>query len=266
MSNHVFKGQVKVSDVQAAFDDYVNKINTIISTYNTTETILENIDLTVGSPTLAASGYTLSIGGIKQVLEAYNGTLFGCRAFKYNSNKVLITDGIYLTTDKPIRIHSQILSGSGNYIMLDTTNETIAVGNTIVEGYTPIMYLSAVSGDEYLSTYKDMFLEGLDGYYITINKTQMPQEIMSDNTSIDRFNGAGVYWSDSGGADTLTFNNQEVLARGYAYNGGAAYRGHATALPANFLFIPKGVSSPLKFSGTKHMNRTLYKMKLNKKS
>lgn len=264
MSNYTFKGQVKKSDVQAAFDSFVTKINDIVTTYNTTDTVLDNIDLTVGGETLGAAGYTLTVGGIKQVLSAYNGTLLGCRAFRISSTKVVVTDGLYITTGKPIRINSQVLTGSGNYISIDRDTGTLTYSNTIPSGNDVIVYLSNVSEDEYLSTIKDVYLEGLDGYYITIGKSEIPQSIADDNTDIDRFNGAGVYWVDSSGADTVTFNNTEVLSRGWAYNGGDAYRGHANALPANFLFIPKGVTSPIKFAGSHHTSRTLYKMKLNK--
>ena len=91
-SNYTFRGQVKVSDVQAAFDDFLNRINTMVSTFNATETAISSIDLTVGGPTLAAGGYCLTVGGIKQLLDAYDGCLIGCRAFRIDSNHIAVTD------------------------------------------------------------------------------------------------------------------------------------------------------------------------------
>ena len=76
-----FRGQVKVSDVQNAFDEIVNRINSKVDVYNSFFD-LQDYDLTKGSPLLGASGYTLSVGGLKSVLNSYANTVIGCRTWK----------------------------------------------------------------------------------------------------------------------------------------------------------------------------------------
>ena len=54
-----FKGEVKISDVQAEFDTLVNRINKMVDAYNGTNQVITNIDYTKGGSNLAPSGYTL---------------------------------------------------------------------------------------------------------------------------------------------------------------------------------------------------------------
>ena len=263
MTNYTFKGQVKVADVKAAFDDFINRINTLVSTYNTTETFLSNIDLTVGSPTLAAGGYTLTVGGIKQLLEAYDGVLLGCRAFRIDSTHIVVTDGIYFTSEAPYRIDAQVLSGDGSYIYFDPSSHTIGLVNSgaIPQGAIVIAELSPNSERIYLNEFRDIQLEGLDGYSITINKRSMSWSPEAINTSIARFEGGAVYQVNSTGAGTISVLGNPV-ATGVAENR-ASKRKHISAGPANFLYVPKGVTSPLSYDNANHVSITNYTFKLN---
>ena len=63
-----FKGQVKISDVQETFNEIVNRTNEMLEFYNSSEGV-QDIDYTKGSPTLAPSGYTLTVGGLKQAMK-----------------------------------------------------------------------------------------------------------------------------------------------------------------------------------------------------
>lgn len=260
MTSYTFRGQVKVSDVQAAFDDFTNRINTMVSTYNTTNTALANIDLSVGSPTLAAAGYTLTIGGIKQLLEAYDGVLIGCRAFRVDSTHIAVTDGVYLTKDKPYKINAQILTGNGYdiYLAPETGKIGLVNDNSIPPDAIIIAQLSNVSGDIYLSEFRDVQLEAVQGYKIIINKKSMSWGVDGDSSASARFQGAGVHHVNSAGADNITFSQQETLSQGYSFNGGSAKRAHASACPSSFLFIPKGQSSPIIVNGNNHTSRTNY--------
>lgn len=110
MTINDFRGQVKVADVQAAFDEIVGRINAIIDNYNGAQE-LENIDYTKGSPKLAAAGYTLTVGGLKSILNAYSDCIIGAKAYKVSDGEVLLSDGIYIHYGRPYRINSQIVQG-----------------------------------------------------------------------------------------------------------------------------------------------------------
>lgn len=267
MASYTFKGQVKVADVQAAFDDFINRINKMVDTYNATEIVLKNTDLTVGSPTLASTDYTLSVGGIKQLLEAYDGVLIGCRAIRVDSNHVAVTDGIYFTKEKPVRVKAQVLQGNSFdiYYSPDKNEVGLISDDEIPEGAFIISNLSNTSTDTYLSTIRDVQLEGLDGYKIVINKRGMPWGVEGDNTSSHRFQGSCVFQVNSAGADSITWASTGwALAQGYAFNGSGVKRAHSSFGPANFLFIPKGQQSPIVVHGNNHTSRTNYSFKLEK--
>lgn len=106
-----FRGQVKVSDVQNAFDEIVNRINSKVDVYNSFFD-LQDYDLTKGSPLLGASGYTLSVGGLKSVLNSYANTVIGCRTFRIDDETLLVSDGFCITPDRVYRINSQIMGGA----------------------------------------------------------------------------------------------------------------------------------------------------------
>lgn len=141
-----FRGQVKVSDVQNAFDEIVNRINSKVDVYNSFFD-LQDYDLTKGSPLLGASGYTLSVGGLKSVLNSYANTVIGCRTFRIDDETLLVSDGFCITPDKVYRINSQIMGGASapdvrpeasksfyNYYGSNTSGQIISVDETIVEG------------------------------------------------------------------------------------------------------------------------------------
>ena len=67
-----FKGQVKISDVQKAFDNLVERINDSIDAYNESSYVTD-INYNNVSEELAPLNYTLSVGGLKKILEIYDG-------------------------------------------------------------------------------------------------------------------------------------------------------------------------------------------------
>lgn len=68
-----FRGQVKVSEIQERFNNLVTSINNMIDSYNQGVNIESGIDFNIGSAELAAPYYTLSVGGLKQVIKDLNG-------------------------------------------------------------------------------------------------------------------------------------------------------------------------------------------------
>lgn len=111
-----FKGQVKISEVQKEFDELLSRINTVIDAYNSSKYVAD-IDYTKGDSTLGSSGYTLTLGGLKQVMKAMNGTVIGAKVFEVNNGtQVKITSGILITTNKIYRLPDTLLdlpSGTG---------------------------------------------------------------------------------------------------------------------------------------------------------
>jgi len=141
-----FRGQVKVSDVQNAFDEIVNRINSQVDVYNSFFD-LQDYDLTKSSPLLGASGYTLSVGGLKSVLSSYANTVIGCRTFRIDDETLLVSDGFCITPDRVYRINTQIMGGASapdvrptasnsyyNYYGDDLNGRIISVDETVVEG------------------------------------------------------------------------------------------------------------------------------------
>lgn len=269
--NYTFKGQVKISDVQAAFDSLLDRINTVITKYNTADNLTQNLDLTVGSPTLAAGGYTLSIGGIKQILAAYAGLLIGLRAFRIDNTHVAVTDAIYFTEDElPIRIPSQILEGDGYYIYFNPDDNSIGLVNDdeYPAGSVLILDLSATDGREYLNEFRDVQLEKVPGYKFRIQKKGFGENVQADDNTIHRFQGAGNYYipkEGAGAADFYDGTNRINVLDSWSVEGDV-YRKHLWAQPANFLFIPKGCNTPLQITRNKRIRRTQYTVDLDKNS
>ena len=102
-----FKGQVKISEVKTCLDDLVNNVNKQIDLYNTSDYV-KDINYNIGAPDLAPLNYTLSIGGLKKFLNAYNGCVVGCKAFNIGG-QYAVTDGIMFLQDGCHRIPAQII-------------------------------------------------------------------------------------------------------------------------------------------------------------
>lgn len=113
-----FMGQVKVADIQSAFDEIVERINRQVDIYNDAAGY-SDIDYTKGSPKLSNVGYTLSIGGLKSVINAYNNTLIGCKAYKLNDTAVLVSSGLYFKNGQIYRINSRVISGQEGWDLSD---------------------------------------------------------------------------------------------------------------------------------------------------
>lgn len=102
-----FKGQVKISEVKECLDALVTGVNKQIDLYNTSDYV-QDIDYNIGAPDLAPLNYTLSVGGLKKFLNAYNGCVVGCKAFNIGG-QYAVTDGIMFLQDGCHRIPAQII-------------------------------------------------------------------------------------------------------------------------------------------------------------
>lgn len=122
-----FKGLVKISDVQNAFDEIVGNINDMVNTYNASAKVLD-IDYTKGSAELGASGYTLSVGGLKRIIQTYQGCSVGCKPFKIDANHCKVTAGFVFADNTVYRADEQDMTGSGNILYFDIDNKRYSFG------------------------------------------------------------------------------------------------------------------------------------------
>lgn len=162
-----FKGEVKISDVQAEFDALVGRINKMVDAYNGTNQVITNIDYTKGGSNLAPSGYTLTVGGIKQALKSLDGHVVGGKCFYNTATTVKMSDGLLFTKGGVFRLPDSILDrpSNGNSIWYDTNAQKYVWGQKRVSGRQSLLEDGATSlvksGDGYKnSSYEDV--DGLD--------------------------------------------------------------------------------------------------------
>ena len=158
-----FKGEVKISDVQAEFDALVGRINKMVDAYNGTNQVITNIDYTKGGSNLAPSGYTLTVGGIKQALKSLDGHVVGGKCFYNTANTVKMSDGLLFTKGGVFRLPDSILTkpSNGNSIWFDTNKGEYVWGQKRVSGRQTLTEEGATSlvksGEGYKnSSYKDI--------------------------------------------------------------------------------------------------------------
>lgn len=155
-----FKGEVKISDVQNEFDALLNRINKMVDAYNGTNQVVTNIDYTKGGSNLAPSGYTLTVGGIKQALKSLDGHVVGGKCFYNTATTVKMSDGLLFTKGGVFRLPDSILDrpSNGNSIWYDTNAQAYVWGQKRVKGKQSLLEDGATSlvksGDGYKhSTY-----------------------------------------------------------------------------------------------------------------
>lgn len=105
----LFKGQVKIADVKDAFDEIIEKVNGMIDGYNHSSYI-NDIDYSMGGPELAPSGYTLTVGGMKQLMNSCDGTVIGAKPFRVSSNELKMTTGLLITKHGIYRLPDSVLA------------------------------------------------------------------------------------------------------------------------------------------------------------
>lgn len=160
-----FKGEVKISDVQAEFDALVGRINKMVDAYNGTNQVITNIDYTKGGSNLAPSGYTLTVGGIKQALKSLDGHVVGGKCFYNTATTVKMSDGLLFTKGGVFRLPDSILDrpSNGNSIWYDTNAQKYVWGQKRVSGRQTLTEEGATeivkSGDGYRNYTNDVGTE-----------------------------------------------------------------------------------------------------------
>lgn len=118
-----FKGVVKVADVQEEFDNLLNTINAKIDEYNSSLNI-EDIDYNNGGPDLAPYGYTLSVGGLKKVLNAYDRAILGANILRLSNGVCVVSEGLYIKDGEVIKLPSKVVEGDGKSVYYHPESET----------------------------------------------------------------------------------------------------------------------------------------------
>lgn len=261
-----FKGQVKISDVQEAFNEIVNRTNEMLEFYNSSEGV-KDIDYTKGSPTLAPSGYTLTVGGLKQAMKLADKCVVGAKPIKIGKNQVKLTSGILVTKDKICRLKDEILNKpAGNFNLRtlyynpitetyqweDTynTTEVDAEGNPVsVEAYK-ICDIDFSSSSKTAGVTAGCQNEDVNGTFKITSQSrwvkpvaeQTPTDNVINNTDKPLFVSAMEATGYEGNPKTtITFLGNEV-----SYTQGCGHRQLDTWTPINFFFLPRGVTNPYK--------------------
>lgn len=177
-----FKGEVKISDVQTEFDTLVNRINKMVDAYNGTNQVITNIDYTKGGSNLAPSGYTLTVGGIKQALKSLDGHVVGGKCFYNTANTVKMSDGLLFTKGGVFRLPDSILTrpDNGNSIWYDTNKKEYVWGQKRVSGKQTLTEEGATSlvksGEGYKNT---SFVEQANYQTVEEHATQITKTSVS---------------------------------------------------------------------------------------
>lgn len=159
-----FKGEVKISDVQAEFDTLVGRINKMVDAYNGTNQVITNIDYTKGGKNLAPSGYTLTVGGLKQALKSLDGHVVGGKCFYNTATTVKMSDGLLFTKGGVFRLPDSILTrpSNGNSIWFDTNKKEYVWGQKRVSGRQTLTEEGATSLVKSVEGYKNSSYEDIN--------------------------------------------------------------------------------------------------------
>lgn len=239
-----FRGQVKVSDVQNAFDEIVNRINSQVDVYNSFFD-LQDYDLTKSSPLLGASGYTLSVGGLKSVLSSYANTVIGCRTFRIDDETLLVSDGFCITPDRVYRINTQIMGGASapdvrpeasesfyNYYGNNKSGLIISVDETVVEGDS-FNHLSSIPFEfNKVYKFKTGYFDSAIGRVLAMDTLRLGEY----NANINKVVPIMCF-------NNITYYNANPLANQLGSNGDAVAQGTVTSVTSSIssFSIPAGM-------------------------
>lgn len=237
-----FRGQVKISDIQDAFDDLVNKINTLIDAYNLAE---ESAGFTLddGGSYLAPEGYTLSIGGLKKVLSSYDGAVFGCHAWKVGS-KLVISNGIYIKNGAVIKMPQGVVDLDNNkFLYYDTSTSSYVTSQIGLSGdnYIYIRNINEKRNINICDTSSNYAIKDDMKVFCGNNGTDM-----KTNNYDDSFRPCfvcGTNTTNIGKESWVYFLGQEV-----AHNWRTTSHNGKEVFPYNHFFLPENISNPFTMS------------------
>lgn len=142
-----FIGKVRISDIENSFKFIIDNINDFIDMINNGSEFLEDTDnFYLGSTSLPAGNYTLTLGALKKILEAYDKKVIGGVVVKnpLDTDKAILFPSLEISKDSGI---SQIMQSEidkpsqadittnpevGKVIGYDTTSDTITNQNNVI--------------------------------------------------------------------------------------------------------------------------------------
>lgn len=241
----LFRGQVKISDVQEALNEIVDRVNNIIDEYNT-QIYVNNIDYTSGSASLSPAGYTLSVGGLKKVIQNMDECVIGAKPFIISDNKIKMSTGLLMYNGSVYRLPDSLVNINSNtkhiYFNPDSNTYSTVTGvkvcdlnihrdSKLVSDNSDIQCEDLSTSYKIKSQTKDYttghkFINWGGGFYENLNTSSNPKFVSAINSL------------DPNGCQIRLFN---TVVDEYAENGD---RANQVWSPMVYLFIPKGVSNP----------------------
>ena len=265
----LFKGQVKIADVQAAFDEIVDKVNTMITNYNNLSYV-QDIDYSVGGYTLAPYGYTLTVGGMKQFMESCDGSVIGAKPFKVSSNKLKMTTGLLVTKNGIYRLPDSVLAiptekqyrtiyyntSTGEYVAnLNSSDEDLITNKVVYR----ICDINPNAETKLISNIKGVQNEKVNGTFKITSESRYVKPVCGGNYASGGFRGETP---DTSSAPLFIWGQEAVAREGektamtylfgklVQWNKQSGHRNLDWWSPLNMLFVPKGVANPYTYSDT----------------
>lgn len=244
-----FHGQVRIQDVQDAFDDIVTRINNMQDAYNASLDYAD-IDYTAGSDKLAAAGYTLSIGGLKTVLEAYDGVIIGARCLKVNDNQVKMTDGLLITMNGGERLPQSVVavSSSSETIYYDRLNRVYLT--TPNSSTVKVCDINMNRNSNNVRNIKGTQVEDINGDFTINTESRTFSKMASGDPMTPDTSKKGKFVC---AIDTCKYEGQgtasiNLFGETVASNRQTGHRNLNYWTNVNFLYIPKKCSNPYSVS------------------
>lgn len=247
-----FKGQVKISDVQRELNSLVTAINELIDAYNASDYV-QDMDYSNGSGSLAPSGYTLTVGGLKTILAAYANKTLGFKVFYRgilnNNPEYVVSDGIIFTASGTIRVPMKLIAGQGKYLYYNTTSSTYQFSETKLETSDTLYFITRLNNNraEKYANSPLFTTEERDGYEIYIPK--LNSSIWHDMPfTVDNTNPRVIAGNEAVGDEGQPWRESFFLGNPANANQQAYHRGRAYYAMLSWLLLPKGVSNPFSYN------------------
>lgn len=142
---HEFKGKVTIQDIQNEFNSLVSAINLLVIDINELDQYKDR-DYSEGSENIPSSNYTLTLGALKKILDAYNGCFIGGTCVEspvapgeiitFPMLRVSNTEGIEQIANTSIQDNDK----AGIDIYYDTVNKNLKLDNNLTSGFYPAGY------------------------------------------------------------------------------------------------------------------------------
>ena len=193
--NFQFKGQVKIEDVSNQLGLLTDGINRMIDTYNDAGYVTD-IDLNDVSSELSPMDYTLSVGGLKKVLDAYDNTVIGCNVFTDGKKENLyISSGLLLTRNGGYGLPSAVIKNEGQTEIWYSPSKNQYVGDSATVASTAPFTMPNITSNESWGRFEAqdyMFFKGSTIAWNNMRSVDPPDAIAYNATNSTGYNCLGL--------------------------------------------------------------------------